>query len=118
MEELSKLSLMALLKDNNVDKVEVTYSGSGDSGCIDDVVAYDADYKHIDLDSIVSNIDVKEAIEDLSYEILQDKYQYDWYNNEGGYGTIYIHINDLNWNIDGYVYETQTHDAHAQGTLN
>lgn len=63
--------------DKNIDKCIVNFSGSGDSGSIDDIT-FEPEMKDEDLRS---------RIEAWSYKYLEGT-GVDWYNNEGGQGTI------------------------------
>jgi hypothetical protein len=81
------------LKDLDVTKVEICYSGGGDDGCIDDFTAYKIDEKgeenynpDIDLNSF------EETFVDYIYSLLSTTIEWDWVNNEGGYGTLTLDI--------------------------
>jgi len=81
-------ALMSRLRDLDIQRVEIRYDGSGDSGSIDDVAE-----------------DLRGLCEDLGYHILNQHYQWDWYNNDGGYGTVIITPDTDKITIDGYVRE-------------
>lgn len=107
MTEINNKLVFILLQDLGVNKISIEYDGSGDSGSIESVEYLDANEDSIDLDNIPDNY--QRAIREAGYTILQDLYDTDWYNNEGGFGTLVINLNDQTYYIDGY-YRTMTHE--------
>lgn len=95
------------LKDKNVEKIIIRYSGGGDSGQIDETFytseklrgEFCAEYL-----SIPKDIDSK--IESIGYRLLEGIG--DWYNNEGGQGTISINVSDLSYGINAEYNPEQT----------
>ena len=76
------------------DKIEITYSGSGDSGGTDDVISiYDLG-KDTDLDERL-------------WHMIQ-KYEGGFYNNEGGYGNVTVSARLFEWEHNNYIHETDT----------
>ena len=111
MASLKTATLFAALKDAGVTNVEIRYDGGGDSGQVEDV-----DFHGVNLDDTTNLNDKFEGdLQDLATHILEQHYDYDWYNNDGGYGTITIELVDepviL---IDGYVRSVED----ANGTVN
>lgn len=83
--ELPLLVLLHLLKDQGAVRIEVSYSGSGDSGGIDDTTAYNAN------DDLVTLPDGAQAlIEEWAWEHAIP--HTGWENNEGGEGTVTIDL--------------------------
>ena len=96
--------------------IKIHYSGGGDSGCIDDVYLLfqgtatikdgevsennDRDYAH-------PNQELKDLIEEKATNQVLDKAD-DWWNNEGGGGTLYICTLDGSYHGDHYVNVTET----------
>jgi hypothetical protein len=108
MASLKTATLFAALKDAGVTNVEIRYDGGGDSGQVEDV-----DFYGENLDTAVLTDMYEGDMQDLAYHILEQHYNWDWYNNDGGYGTINIELVDepviL---IDGYVRSvTDAHDS-------
>lgn len=107
MASLKTATLFAALKDAGVTNVEIRYDGGGDSGQVEDVEFYGDNIDSSDL-----NDKFEGDLQDLATHILEQHYNWDWYNNDGGYGTITIELVDepviL---IDGYVRSVT--DAHA-----
>lgn len=106
MASLKTATLFAALKDAGVTNVEIRYDGGGDSGQVEDVEFYGDNIDSSDL-----NDKFEGDLQDLATHILEQHYNWDWYNNDGGYGTITIELVDepviL---IDGYVRSVT--DAH------
>jgi hypothetical protein len=99
MASLKTATLFAALKDAGVTSVEIRYDGGGDSGQVEDVEFYGPNgYTTEPSDKFEGDL------QDLAYHILEQHYDYDWYNNDGGYGTITIElIDEPVILIDGYV---------------
>ena len=100
MASLRTATLFAALKDAGVTNVNIRYDGGGDSGQVEDV-----DFYGENLDTAVLTDMYEGDMQDLAYHILEEHYQYDWYNNDGGYGTIDIDFEEEppTININGYV---------------
>ena len=74
---------------NNVTMIELHYSGCGDSGEMTEVAAYDKD------NNVITDYSEKGKylqLHDDWSEICYDLLTYDWYNNDGGGGVIYIDL--------------------------
>tara|TARA_R110000744_G_scaffold96624_2_gene186737 strand:+ start:306 stop:557 length:252 start_codon:yes stop_codon:yes gene_type:complete len=69
------------LKDNNIFRIEIHYSGGGDDGCIEEYCFYD-----IENNSIIIKDEVFEELDDYFYSMLCENIEWDWVNNDGGYG--------------------------------
>jgi hypothetical protein len=110
--ELNVKGMFIALEQLGVDHIDIDYSGGGDSGAIDEVKFYDKDKDEIKLDP-----NMEQIANDFGYHILNNYYDVDWYNNDGGYGTIDINIPDQTWNIDGYVNVQTSEEASAAGSL-
>ena len=108
--------LFTHLKLLNVHSFSIEFEGSGDDGQIDDIAFLDSSNEPIKIpeDSITwvynedrgeEQVTIYKCAEDLGYQML-DESGHDWYNNDGGYGTITITLDedgkpsvDLNMNI-------------------
>ena len=107
MASLKTAMLFAALKDAGVTHVEISYDGGGDSGQVQDVEFHGDNIDESDL-----NDRFEGDLQDLGYHLLERHYDYDWYNNDGGYGHINIELLDEPVIIiDGYVRSLQ--DAHG-----
>jgi hypothetical protein len=97
--KIKERMLIATLRDSNVYKIQLSYSGGGDDGCIDDVEALDHNDKPIHSVQIQKAID---GLDDYFYELLNDYITYDWINNEGGNGHATFYLTNLKFEIDHY----------------
>ena len=110
--------LFTKLQELNITSVSIPFDGSGDSGCIDltEIKFYDQNNDELELESALEN-DLLHNAESLGEHILEKHYDYDWYNNDGGYGTINIDIANKTWNIEGYTRITDVEEANEEGSL-
>ena len=81
------------LKDLGIVKVQVHYSGGGDDGCIDNTDAYilDKNGKEIWDRDIVPD-DFLGVFEEALYNFISRNVEWDWVNNDGGYGSLEINV--------------------------
>lgn len=103
-------NLFAHLKLLNVAYFTIEFEGAGDDGQIDYVEFKNANDEKVDVpaDTITwtyknyipedgqsneQQVTLLKAVEDLGYQML-DESGHDWYNNDGGYGTITVTIDD------------------------
>jgi len=94
--KLKRNLAVQVIKDHNIASIEVDYSGGGDDGCIDDVRYEDIDENKID---ILMEPDVSAEWDDLLYNMLSDNIEWDWINNEGGYGQMMIDCTKTPWKV-------------------
>ena len=99
------------LRDLGIVKIQVHYSGGGDDGCIDDTEAYTvgADGKEKWSRDIVP-VDFLSIFEDVLYNFISDNVEWDWINNDGGYGYLEINIDTGKLTI----YHTQKHSENYE----
>jgi hypothetical protein len=112
MASLKTATLFAALKDAGVTSVEIRYDGGGDSGQVEDVEFYGDN-----LDITALNNKFEGDLQDLATHMLEQHYNWDWYNNDGGYGDIVIEFQDdeSTISINGYVRSVT--DAHESVDL-
>jgi hypothetical protein len=133
MNETMMTSLLIQLADLGVTGIQIYYEGSGDSGCIDEVLyttdklpenledafdkirslsSWDEGAKYLrNLDSGLSS-----DIESFSEEkILYDVE--DWWNNEGGYGTMCILVPSGKYDVDNNIRITEIETFEHVGNL-
>ena len=94
--KLKRNLAVQVIKDHNIASIEVDYSGGGDDGCIDDVRYEDIDENKID---ILMEPDVSAEWDDLLYNMLSENIEWDWINNEGGYGQMMIDCTKTPWKV-------------------
>ena len=120
--------LLLQLADLGVTGIKIIYSGGGDSGAIDDIiyttqeVTFLEDLESLDQysEDILNLRDLSTSfysdIEDFATEKLLDNIE-DWWNNEGGYGTVLIAIPSGNYKINNNIYFTETETYNHNGNL-
>ena len=106
-------------KDKKSYHIIVSFSGSGDSGCIDNIAIYDRsdnawtgspiDDCGLMSEVISDNKTIEKIIEDWSYASL-DATGVDWYNNGGGEGEIHILMDEICCEDEGLVREETPED--------
>jgi hypothetical protein len=133
MNETMMTSLLIQLADLGVTGIKIKYEGSGDSGCIEDVLytmdklpeneedAFDAvnelepwaqDVKDLDkLDSGLAS-DIANFAEEKILDSIED-----WWNNEGGYGQMCILVPSGKYWIQNNVRTTHVDDYYHTGGL-
>lgn len=113
MSDLKNSKVILELKDLGVDRVEINYSGSGDSGDIEDVTYYNKAGEVVEIEGEYE--DVHNKLQDYAF-ILLDKIE-DWWNNEGGHGILSMFISQNTYSIENHIYITETEDYHHEGDL-
>jgi len=116
------------LADLGVTGVKIFYSGSGDSGDIDDVVYTTT--KEAAFNNIMNLSNYGECIlylADLDGELRDDLIDFanekilndleDWWNNDGGYGVMIIKIPSGEYEITNTIYITDTEEFEHDGDL-
>ncbi len=112
-EKIDYSSMLISLADQGVRTVKIEYDGSGDSGEITDICF--EDFKGNDIDG-KSLIEERKMIESLCENQLLDEVG-DWYNNEGGFGSITIQIPSGEYSIDSHIRVTETIDESYSGNV-
>jgi hypothetical protein len=108
MTEAEIMAAMLAINEQGVEMVEVDFSGSGDSGDIDD-------WRYLDSkgDEIYPDNKAIEMIKIIGEKIINNHYGYDWYNNDGGRGTLHMNIKEKTWDIEGVQY-VQTEEPNSE----
>ena len=112
--KMNKQTLIKLMKENGIGRIDLKFDGSGDEGQIEELIMLDENKKVIDNDSILElpcelvsvttkrkddrwnyELETKQEnfrylAEMVSYDPLEDAYD-GWEINEGAYGTVSIH---------------------------
>jgi hypothetical protein len=94
------------LKDLSINLIEINFSGGGDDGDIDDINFY-SDGKLIRFNE--ENNNLHKFIEEFSWLIVEKTADSvgDWFNNQGGYGTIEINVFQQTYNVNYHQYITE-----------
>ena len=128
MTENEMTGLLLKLADLGVTGIKIFYSGSGDSGDIDDVVyttIKEAAFNNImNLSNhgedvlYLANLDgyLRDDLIDFANEKILNDLE-DWWNNDGGYGTMIIKIPSGQYEINNIIYVTDTEEFGHDGDL-
>jgi hypothetical protein len=129
MTENEMTGLLLKLADLGVTGIKIFYSGSGDSGDIDDVVyttTKEASFNDImnlsnygQEDTLyLQNLDgeLKDDLIDFANEKILNDLE-DWWNNDGGYGVMLIKIPSGQYEIHNTIYITDTEEFEHDGDL-
>ena len=81
------------LKDLGIVRIQIHYSGGGDDGCIESTDAFILDDKGQEkwARDIVPD-DFHDMFEEVFYNFISRNVEWDWVNNDGGYGNIEINV--------------------------
>ena len=99
--KLKRNLAVQVIKDHNISKIEVYYNGGGDDGCVESVTYYTTDPgsgDQVDIDVNMNN-EVESEWDDLLYDLLNTHIEWDWINNDGGAGYMYINCEKDPWKI-------------------
>lgn len=128
MTENEMTGLLLQLADLGVTGIKIFYSGGGDSGDIDDIIyttTKEASFDNImNLTSYGENLlnlqtlddELADKIKDFASEKILNDLE-DWWNNDGGYGTMLIKIPSGKYEINNMIYITDTEEFEHDGDL-
>ena len=128
MTENNMTGLLLQLADLGVTGIKIIYSGGGDSGAIDEIIYTTEKVTNFEdlesLDQYSENVlnlrdlstSLYSDIEDFATSKLLDNIE-DWWNNDGGYGTVLIAIPSGNYKINNNIYFTETETYNHNGNL-
>jgi len=104
--------VLTQLKNQGYIGVSISFDGAGDSGSITGAKAFTEDFILDEMyytDFWQYEPEITEDLRDLGYDILSDS-GYDWYNNDGGYGSIHISLLTGEVKLDIRIRVTDTED--------
>jgi hypothetical protein len=128
MTENEMTGLLLQLADLGVTGIKIFYSGGGDSGDIDDIIyttTKEASFDDImNLNSYGEDLlnlqtlddELADKIKDFASEKILNDLE-DWWNNDGGYGTMLIKIPSGKYEINNIIYITDTEEFEHDGDL-
>lgn len=126
--------VLPVLKEAGVFKATITFSGEGDSGSVDDAVL-DSEWDHpaLKLPCISASIksvysvstgkwtEVKEGststVKQVLHDIAEDWAEstgVDWYNNDGGHGSVTLNVIEGTFEADINQYEQVSHNVKSE----
>lgn len=108
------LELMLRLRDLGIVSIYAEFSGGGDSGAIDSINYHLSD-NTISNDFAEFNTALHSDVDDYCYILLDNGNIEDWYNNDGGNGTLSIDTKtgeySIEVNIEYREYTTYNHEG-------
>ena len=113
MENISNIGIILELKDLGVNFITIEYSGSGDSGCIDDITYHNKVNEVVTIEKDYEQLHQK--LEKYVYNLLETIE--DWYNNDGGYGVVGMDLINNTYEIENHIYIKETEDYYHEGNL-
>ena len=133
MTELDMTGLLLKLADLGVTGIKVHYAGSGDSGAIENVVYTAEKLSNITDEAFdeIYDLDVwgndRNDLNDLSTELCSEVDSFvidkllndieDWWNNDGGEGTVCIIVPSGKYKINNQIYITTSEEFIHSGEL-
>jgi hypothetical protein len=112
------------LKDHGVTYIKAEFNGGGDSGGVEDYFTchhsqIDDDWhekpfadSHAPDDMPIIDGEHESLIEDI---VLRHSKNYDWWNNDGGYGQFIMNIHTLEYRTEYNIYETRVDSYSDEG---
>lgn len=101
-----------ILAEHGVRKLRVHYSGSGDSGGVDDIEQLGDGDAVLRLDGVNSLLgDTASVLDGLIDQILPSGFEI----NDGGYGTLTLDVVNGKWSLDHSQNVCSTEDSHEEG---
>jgi hypothetical protein len=122
--------VLPVLRDNGVNEVTVYFDGSGDSGSIDTVIYDPIEFDGSEIRVTIpiphhenvndqwitvtedTECSIDEAITQVTDQYLSET-GVDWYNNDGGFGELKIHVAEGTVGLDIETRYTQTNTEHS-----
>ena len=95
--KLKRNLAVQVIKDHNISEIQIYYSGGGDDGCIDTINYHDHKKKEVHVNM---NKEIEAEFDDLLYNLLNENIEWDWINNDGGSGHMYIDCTKDPWNVN------------------
>ena len=122
---------MNIFRNGNTVKIGVHYEGAGDSGCVESIHWTDQDFDLKDPEATIDwnnpqlrDLKVPESLKQEMYKIFEDicdeeilSTVEDWYNNEGGYGWVFIEIPSGNYIVHNNVRRMETDTYFHEGKI-
>ena len=132
--ELDMPAVCFKLKDMGVVAIQISYNGSGDSGCIENFGLYTEEsmkednvsikelmeWSEWDIHNCEADLICSDEIKDylvnfFEQSVLNDVE--DWWNNDGGYGILTFDIDRMEWKCNNNCYRTETDNYYHQGAV-
>ena len=95
--KLKRNLAVQVIKDHNISKIEIDYNGGGDDGCVDEIRFEDHNENSI---NVKMDASVEREWDDLLYDMVSHNVEWDWINNDGGYGQMIIDCTQTPWKVN------------------
>ena len=118
MKDIDKIMLHKL-KDIGAAYVHIEYTGGGDSGFIDSTSALNSENNFINIHELPNHTELQNIllnIADYFEESILSNIE-DWWNNDGGFGTLILDLSDLSYRIENNIRHTQTELYYHEGDI-
>ena len=125
MTEQELTQTLIQLADLGVTGIRINYEGGGDSGCIEDIMY--TDKEGVSLDEVQNlpwgsknlkelNNELAINIENFTTDTILDTIE-DWWNNEGGSGTMSILVPSGEYNVENNIRRVDYDEFFHEGNL-
>ncbi len=125
MTEQELMQTLIQLADLGVTGIRINYEGGGDSGCIEDI--FYTDKEGVSLEEVqnlpwdsknLNNLSSELAsnIENFAHAQILDDIE-DWWNNEGGHGTLSILVPSGEYSIENNIRKIEYDEFFHEGNL-
>jgi hypothetical protein len=125
MTEQELMQTLIQLADLGVTGIRINYEGGGDSGCIEDIMYTDKEgvsleevqnlpWDSKDLRKLSSEFSTN--IENFTIDTILDDIE-DWWNNEGGSGTLAILVPSGEYNVENNIRRIDYDEFFHEGNL-
>jgi len=125
MTEQELTQTLIQLADLGVTGIRINYEGGGDSGCIEDIMY--TDKEGVSLEEVQSlpwdsknlrdlNNELANNIENFTTDTILDTIE-DWWNNEGGSGTLSILVPSGEYNVENNIRVINYDEFFHEGNL-
>ena len=125
MTEQELTQTLIQLADLGVTGIRINYEGGGDSGCIEDMMY--TDKEGVSLDEVQNlpwgskdlkelNNELADNIENFTTDTILDTIE-DWWNNEGGSGTLAILVPSGEYNVENNIRRIDYDEFFHEGNL-
>jgi len=122
--KINLVGVMTYLGDLGFNRVQINYSGGGDSGAIDTIMYLKLEdnaenISHYELNEEQRdnlNETVRNFVDEMAWSKLNDVE--DWWNNDGGFGVMTINIPSGEFTIENHTYYQMTETYEHEGKFN
>lgn len=125
MTEQELMQTLMQLADLGITGIRISYEGSGDSGCIDGMLY--TEQENVSIEDVQNlpwnskdlrklNNELAINLENFTTDTILDDIE-DWWNNEGGYGTLSILVPSGEYSIENNIRKIEYDEFFHDGNL-